>query len=155
VESDGPRKYCDHTSVGVLIFNDKGELLLIDRGTFPFGMAPVAGHVDQHASYEDAAVAEALEEVGLEITDLRLVAEGRRENPCRRVNGSWHYWKVYKARATGVVQLNRREATRAEWCNLGRLKELGLVSSEENENSPDFLKGVWLGPQARLTQRSW
>ena len=140
---------CDHTSVGVLIYNHNHELLLIERATFPFGLAPVAGHVDQHASYEDAAIAEAREEVGLEITDLCLVAEGRQENPCRRVNGSWHYWKVYKAHATGAVQLNLREATRAEWCDRRRLKELGLVSDEENQDSPAFLKGVWLGARRR------
>ena len=139
-----PPKYCDHTSVGVLIYNDNDELLLIERGTFPFGLAAPAGHVDEHASYEEAAIAEAKEEVGLDIQDVRLVAEGRRDNPCRRVNGTWHYWKIYEARATGTVQLSSREAKRAEWCSVSRLVELGMISSERAKASSGSLERVWL-----------
>ena len=133
-------KYCDHTSVGVLIFNKAGELLLIDRGTFPFGMAPPAGHVDEHGSYEQAAIDEVREEVGLEVLDLELVAEGRVENPCRRVNGTWHYWKVYRATADGELNLSPRETRGAEWCDVPRLRELGALGvSEESEH----LESVW------------
>jgi ADP-ribose pyrophosphatase YjhB (NUDIX family) len=144
MEASTPPKYCDHTSVGVLIYNDKGEVLLIERGTFPFGMAPVAGHVDLHSSYEEAAIAEVQEEVGLEITDLRLLAEGRRDNPCRRVNGSWHYWKIYEAKASGIVRLSPREARRAEWCDSKRLIELGLVPPDGAGDSRNYLEGVWI-----------
>ena len=144
MSSDEPPKYCDHTSVGVLIYNDNTELLLIERGTFPFGMAAPAGHVDRHASYEEAAIAEAREEVGLDIKGLQIVAEGRRDNPCRRVNGTWHYWKIYEARATGIVQLNPREAKRAEWCSVQRLVELGMISSERAGASGKSLERVWL-----------
>jgi ADP-ribose pyrophosphatase YjhB (NUDIX family) len=145
VKPADPPKNCDHTSVGVLIYNDKKEVLLIERRTFPFGIAPVSGHVDQHASFEDAAIAEAREEVGLQITGLRLIAEGRRDNPCRRLNGSWHYWKVYEARASGVVQVSLREAKRAEWCDWRRLLQLGLVSGDPRQDSRDWTKGLWLG----------
>lgn len=144
MSSDEPPKYCDHTSVGVLIYNEDNELLLIERGTFPFGMAAPAGHVDQHASYEEAAIAEAREEVGLDIKGLRLVAEGRRDNPCRRVNGTWHYWKIYEARASGIVKLSAREAKRAEWCGVQRLVELGMISSDRAEASDGSLERVWL-----------
>lgn len=139
---DSPPKYCDHTSVGVLIHDSDGRLLLIERGTFPFGMAAPAGHVDEHSSYEEAAVAEVREEVGLEVNDIRLVAEGRRENPCRRVNGTWHYWKIYEATATGDLALSEREAKRAEWCDRKRLIELGLVTGD-HETEPG-IERVWL-----------
>jgi ADP-ribose pyrophosphatase YjhB (NUDIX family) len=144
MSSDEPPKYCDHTSVGVLIRNDKNELLLIERGTFPFGMAAPAGHVDLHASFEEAAIAEVREEVGLDIRELQLVAEGRRDNPCRRVHGTWHYWKIYEARATGNVQLNQREAKRVEWCSVGRLVELGMTYLEPGRASGESLERVWL-----------
>jgi ADP-ribose pyrophosphatase YjhB (NUDIX family) len=134
-----PPKYCDHTSVGIVIYNEKNEILLIERGTFPFGMAVPAGHIDEHASYEEAAIAEAKEEVGLDIYDLELIAEGRRDNPCRRVNGTWHYWKIFKAKAKGEVVLSEREAKRAEWCNQARLIELGMVKEKNKTIEP-----VWL-----------
>ena len=117
-------KYCDHKSVGIIIYNEKKEILLIERGTFPFKMAPPAGHVDKHSSFEDAAKAEVNEEVGLSVTSLKLLGEGKKVNPCRRIDGDWHYWKIFKARTIGSIKLSEREAKRFEWCNNERLIEL-------------------------------
>lgn len=134
-----PPKYCDHTSVGVVIYNQNNEVLLIERGTFPYGMAVPAGHVDDHGTFEEAAIAEVLEEVGLNINELKLIAEGRRENPCRRENGTWHYWKIYEAMAnTTELRLSEREAKRAEWCSRDRLIELGLI-----KESAKRLEKIW------------
>ena len=99
-------KICDHTSVGMLVWNDD-KLLLIERAKFPFGYAIPAGHVDgdinfgdetnnHEAAYQRAAKRELKEEVGLDTLEIELVTEGRKENPCRREGGSWHYWKFYK-----------------------------------------------------------
>ena len=57
-------KTCCRTSVGVLILSaDRRELLMIERGTAPAGIAPVAGHaLDAHDSYQDAAREEVSEE---------------------------------------------------------------------------------------------
>jgi len=35
--------------------------------------------------------------------------EGRKENPCRREGGSWHYWKLYKENAIGEVVRSKDE----------------------------------------------
>src|SRR3546814_880586 len=91
---------CDHTSVGMLVWR-ADKLLLVERRKPPFGYAPPAGHVDDHGSFEEAAHAELEEEVGLHIKSLELLAEGRKDNECRRENGTWHYWKVYKVSAVG------------------------------------------------------
>ena len=61
-------KNCDNKSVGVIIQNPEGEVALLRRAKFPVGMAPVAGHVDEHGSPEQAAIDEAAEEVGLHIS---------------------------------------------------------------------------------------
>ena len=95
-------KVCDHTSVGILVWKED-RLLLIERKRFPFGFAPPAGHVDDHGSFEDAARQELKEEVGLDMTNIELVLEGRKENECRREGGNWHYWKIYEVEATGEV----------------------------------------------------
>ena len=104
---------CDHKSVGILVFNGS-RLLLIDRKRQPLGWAPPAGHVDESASFEDAARRELFEEVGLTAIDLRLVADTRRNNTCRR-GGKWHHWKIYVARTTGSVQLSRDETKGFGW----------------------------------------
>ena len=76
-------KVCDHTSVGIMVWRGD-KLLLIERAKFPKGFAVPAGHVDGDATYEDSAKRELKEEVGLDAMGLRLIAEGRKENPCRR-----------------------------------------------------------------------
>ena len=108
---------CDHTSVGMLIKNKSGNLLLIERKLFPYGFAPPAGHVDKHGSYEQAAEDEVREEVGLSAIKLKLIAQGRKENKCRRIAGDWHYWKIYKVEAEGELKPSQNETKQAGWFN--------------------------------------
>jgi len=143
-------KICDHTSVGMLIWNDD-KLLLVERSKFPFGFAPPAGHMDGDASYEESAKREVEEEVGLKVENLELLVEGRKENKCRREDGSWHYWKIYKAETTGEVQRSLDETKQAIWLSVDELKLLsqkteeylaGKISEEEWQKNPG-LESVW------------
>ena len=88
-------------------------LLLIERKKFPFGFAPPAGHVDQDSSFKESAKRELKEEVGLDTQDIQLLIEGKKENPCRRENGTWHYWKIYKVKVTGEVKRSEDETKQA------------------------------------------
>lgn len=142
---------CDHTSVGVLVYRT-GRLLLIERQRPPYGFAPPAGHVDTRGSYQIAAAAELLEEVGLKAEKLVLIAQGRRANPCRRPGGTWHYWKIYRASARGKVRPNISEVKKVTWCSRAELRILanrtielrkGDVSSEDWKSQPG-LEPVWL-----------
>lgn len=116
-------KICDHTSVGMLVW--KGDsLLLIERARFPFGFAVPAGHVDGDKTFEESAMRELKEEVGLDAKSLELVAEGRKENPCRREGGTWHLWKIYKVLTTGDIDRSKDETKRAGWYTKGQIEEL-------------------------------
>jgi ADP-ribose pyrophosphatase YjhB (NUDIX family) len=95
-------KTCDHTSVGMLVWRD-GNLLLIERARFPVGFAVPAGHVDGDQTFEEAVRRELKEEVGLDATDVVLIKEGRKKNPCRREGGAWHYWKIYQVTVSGDI----------------------------------------------------
>ncbi len=110
-------KTCDHASVGMFVWKE-GKLLLIERKKFPPGFAVPAGHVDDDTSYESAAKRELLEEVGLTATKLELIFEGRKENPCRRKDGTWHQWKLYKVEATGELKPSESETKQAGWYTL-------------------------------------
>src|SRR5579859_3730202 len=94
-----PPVYCDHKSVGVVIRNPAGHILMFDRNTYPAGRACVAGHVDDHGSFEDAAIAETWEEVGLRVKHLTLATASRVSFPCRRVPTQevGHYCQIYHA----------------------------------------------------------
>ena len=141
---------CDHTSVGLLVWRDD-RLLMIERRTPPFGFASPAGHVDDHGSFEDAARAELEEEVGLIATKLQLKSEGRKDNPCRRKGGTWHYWKIYEAMAQGPISISPRETKQAGWHDSSSLMEFGskteqyrdgLINEEQWQRSPG-LEPVW------------
>lgn len=137
-------KKCDNTSVGILVWRD-GRLLLIEQRKFPFGFAAPAGHVDGHGSYEDAACAELSEEVGLTATNLRLVYEGRKDNPCRREGGDWHHWKIYEADTEDEAKCSLDETKQAGWHSSEEIRKLSErtqaylreeVSREEWEKAP-------------------
>jgi ADP-ribose pyrophosphatase YjhB (NUDIX family) len=114
---------CNHTSVGILLRHN-GRILLIERAKFPVGYALPAGHVDAGEDYEEAAVRELREEVGLSASDLKLVAEGRKKNQCSRKGGSWHYWKIYSTTAKGKLKRNKGAAKTAGWYSVSEIKKL-------------------------------
>ncbi|EKE21166.1 MAG: hypothetical protein ACD_7C00319G0001 [uncultured bacterium] len=143
-------KICDHTSVGMLVWKEE-KLLLIERKKFPFGFAPPAGHVNGDTSYEEAAERELGEEVGLKSLNLEMLVEGKKENYCRREDGSWHYWKIYKAETKGEIQRSLDETKQAVWLSVDEIKSLsqrtekylaGDISEKDWQDKPG-IEVVW------------
>jgi len=143
-------KQCDHKSVGMLVWKED-RLLLIERKKPPFGFAPPAGHVDEDDSFEVAAKRELEEEVGLKVKNINLLIEGRKENPCRREDGNWHYWKIYEVKTEGDVKRSQEETKQAGSYSKEKIKELakrtedyikGEIKEEEWEKSPGIVP-VW------------
>jgi ADP-ribose pyrophosphatase YjhB (NUDIX family) len=101
-------KRCCGTSVGILIENEAGGLLMVTRGWWPRGTAPVAGHVrDSHTSVAAALVAEVQEEVGLTVTGSSLIWQGRLPNLCASLPAlpeAGHDWAVAVATAEGEIR---------------------------------------------------
>lgn len=127
---------CNHTSVGVILRQGE-KILLIKRKKFPIAFACPAGHVDDGESFEHAAIREIHEEVGLTISNLQLVLSETFENPCRRVGGTYHEWKVYIAEYSGEVVLATDEATGYRWASQDDLKK--LLNAEDE----DTLEPIW------------
>ncbi len=137
-------KVCDHTSVGMMVWND-GKLLLIERKKGAKGFAIPAGHVDDDSTFEDAARRELGEEVGLKTIKLELLLDIRKDNPCRREGGSWHQWKIYRVDATGELSRSLEETKQASWFTINEIKSLSEktekyirkeISEEDWENAP-------------------
>jgi ADP-ribose pyrophosphatase YjhB (NUDIX family) len=144
-------KKCDNKSVGMLI-KSGDKILLIERKKPPFGFAPPAGNVDDKGSFENAAREEVEEEVGLNPKETRLIAEGRKENPCRREGGTWHYWKIYRVEAEGEIKRSEDETKRAGWFTSDQVRGLaqkserylaGEIPEVEWQQSPG-IEPVWL-----------
>jgi ADP-ribose pyrophosphatase YjhB (NUDIX family) len=152
-------KVCDHTSVGMIVRRGD-KILLIERRKYPFGYALPAGHVDGDKSFEEAAKRELKEEVGLKATKLKLVYEGRKQNKCRRPDGSWHYWKVYEVEAEGTVKRSPDETKKAGWYTRREIKELagktgkyldGEIPDDEWQKSPGMEQGWYeLGKELNI-----
>jgi len=131
---------CDNKSVGMLVWRDE-KLLLIERKKQPFGFAPPAGHIDGDNSFEESAKRELQEEVGLETQNIKLLIEGRKENPCRREGGSWHYWKIYQVKATGEIKRSEDETKQAIFYKKDDL--LLLASKTEKYLREDIKQDDW------------
>jgi len=143
-------KICDHKCVGMMVWqNDK--LLLIERRKGTLGFAPPAGHVEGNDSFEESAKRELEEEVGLDTKNIKFLIEGRKENPCRRENGTWHYWKIYRIEASGKVERSENETKQAGWYNKNQILALakrtktylaGQIPEDEWSKNPG-LEPVW------------
>ena len=127
---------CDHLSVGVVIGNQAGEILLIERARLPWGWACVSGHVDEDVNeagqplWSVAARREVQEEVGLELGEMREVGHGVKANSCRREDGQWHEWAVFEATSTGEVSIEQSEVKRWMWANEEQIHSLALRTRE-------------------------
>ena len=60
-------------TVGIFIFNQASELLLVKSHKWPGKYVVPGGHVELGERLEDAAIREAKEETGLDIYDLKFV----------------------------------------------------------------------------------
>jgi 8-oxo-dGTP pyrophosphatase MutT (NUDIX family) len=123
----GKTKPCDHAAVGVLISSPAG-LLVFERVRPPAGIAPVAGHVDQHGGPEQAARAEVGEEVGLTVTSLLPLTTAWRPNRCRRpaTDRVGHYWSVYRAEVSGQIRPSAQEVRVPRWLHQDQLQQHAL-----------------------------
>jgi len=133
-------KICDHTSVGMLVWQGD-KLLLIERKRPPFGFAPPAGHVDGDESFEISARRELSEEVGLETLNMELLIEGRKDNACRREDGTWHYWKIYRIESAGDIKPSVDETKQARFFD--RTELMALIARTESYLRGEIAQADW------------
>ncbi|RKS10007.1 ADP-ribose pyrophosphatase YjhB (NUDIX family) [Nocardiopsis sp. Huas11] len=148
-------KRCCGTSVGVIIEDQDDRLLMVTRGWWPKGTAPVAGHVrDAHTAVADALVAEVQEEVGLTVTGDRLLWEGHLPNLCASLPHqplAGHYWHLAAATAEGEVVAAPGETKGADWYTPDQVRAMaratlvhyraGGAAADQPDHS---LEAVWL-----------
>lgn len=128
---------------------------MFERATPPIGVAPVAGHIDQHGGPERAAHQETAEEVGLTATHLHLLLHRWRPNRCRRPTSQppGHDWWIFQAHASGSLRPSAREVRTPRWAQPDQLQQLALRTaayasgdlSESEFTAEPGLQPVWVG----------
>lgn len=128
-----------HRAVHVLIFDSSGRLFLqkrsLSKDTFPGKWdSSVSGHLDSEETYDDCAVRECREELGLELNEPpeRLFKiEARPET-------GWEFVWVYRCENNGPFQPDPFEIETGEWFTAEQLDQW-------MERSPrDFATGLLL-----------
>jgi len=119
-----------HRSVHVFVFNSKGELLLQKRSMkkkiFPGRWcASCSGHVSAGQTYEEAAVRELEEEIGVSVENLKFVAKFFDLNPVDS-----EIAKLYTTSHEGPFKIQEEEVDEVKFLPMEKIKE-------EIKNSPE------------------
>jgi len=114
--SEVHRLHLRHRAVHVLVFNQRGNLLLQKRSMrkdcFPGTWdSSASGHLDQGEAYDACAVRELREEIGLEVTS---VPERLFYLAAEPATGHEFVW-VYRCESEGPFRLQETEVDRVEW----------------------------------------
>ena len=113
-----------HRAVHIFVFNQEGQLYLqrrsMSKDTAPGKwVSSCSGHVDSGEDYDEAAVRELVEEIGLENpSDL---VRSFKEAPCKQT-GYEFVW-VYTCRSEGPFALDPSEISEGKWIDVDELKQ--------------------------------
>jgi cytidyltransferase-like protein len=121
-----------HRSVGAIIKNDKGEILMHERVSVPPGWACAAGHVEDGETPEHALIREVKEETNLDVKKYKLTMhEFMSWNKCSRgVLG--HDWFLYEVEEwQGEILGDKKETKNIGWKSIAEIKKLKLEKAWE------------------------
>jgi isopentenyl-diphosphate delta-isomerase type 1 len=124
-----------HRIVRVFLINDKGQILL-QRRSLTLSDNPgrwdqsVGGHVDEGEDYEEAALRETQEELGVSPVGFKNVGKFYTERPAndgfiRRFNA------VFVARCDGPVSPSPDEVAEVRWLSLKKIRAWHNASPDE------------------------
>lgn len=105
-----------HRAVHILVFNSRGEIFLQKRSMKKDRQpgrwdSSASGHVDSGEHYDQCALRELREEIGLALSET---PEKLFKLPASEQTDQEHVW-VYRARAEGPFTLHPEEIERGDW----------------------------------------
>ena len=105
-----------HRAVHVLVFNRRGEVFLQKRSMTKDRQpglwdSSASGHVDSGEAYDDCAIREVREEIGLE---LKTTPERLFKLPASNETDQEHVW-IYRCQAEGPFKLHPEEIEEGHW----------------------------------------
>ena len=151
-------KICDNKSVGQLLYHDR-HLVLIKRKNYPQAYALPAGHLDGD-EFLAGALRETEEEVGVIVTENKLVWKGLVANPCKRDGGTYHEWEVYKAQSWKGEPKAGSDAKEFLWVLPAELKRLAerteyFIKKYQTDDVGALTKAIFGDPAEKKTDPEW
>ena len=130
---------------GVLVLNEQGQILLQKAsqnkasrfaGKWTYS---AAGHVDCGESYEQAAVREVKEELGIDIKKLEYIGLSRIIHEKTGKLGAFH--RVFRTKHNGPFKIDKAEMDEVRFFSFDELRKMLKISPEcLNENLIEILK---------------
>ncbi len=113
-----------HQSVGAILINNEGKILLFRRTKFPIATVFPAGHINANEQPEEAFIREVKEETGISLKKdqaILLNHEVIHDDSCRRGSDD-HEWWIYAAYVKNShVLIDKREGKHPQWKSLGEI----------------------------------
>ena len=124
---------------GIFLFNSKGNIILqkitlterIDGGKWSYS---AAGHVEAGESYEQAAIRELNEEMGIQATQLTFITEDR----MIKENKPFAFHHIYKVVSDDPITFDPGEVAEIKEFTVDELKQ--LITSHPEQFKPIFAK---------------
>ena len=125
-------KFLTHRIAHVLLFNDKGEMALQLRSKHKrfcpqHWVTAVGRHVQSGESYEEAALREMEEEIGIKIP-IKFLRKDEYEDPQRE--GFTKFLGTFKAKYDGAFEVNPEEVERVEYFSLEVIQQMVEVGEK-------------------------
>jgi len=124
-----------HQVVKAVIKNPKGQILFIERRTYPFGISIPAGHIEKNETPRQALKREVFEETGLRVKHANLILKTlNMKNSCR-AGVDLHDWYAYECTVEGTP-IENYEISSLCWTNT----EKGLANPRTKKIIEAYLK---------------
>lgn len=120
-------------AVGILVWNEQDELLLLEKAEYPWGFTPPTVIVDQEQDPEEVA-RNRLDELGLETHNLESVFDDRDEGREHPLNGTYCQWVVFEAKFAGEYEGLSEEEPDATWASHEMLEALAKRTARYHED---------------------
>ncbi len=114
-----------HCGVGAVI-EKNNKYLLIDRAITPFGFGCICGHINEGENPEKALIREIKEELGLNVSNYKLVLERELKNRGCSIGRIPHYCYIFECEVNGEININQKEVKSAGWYSKEEIKKLNL-----------------------------
>ena len=117
-----------HSGGGVIVQNQKGEVLLIKQAKYPFLWTIPGGHMDVGEDPEKTAARELFEETKIIAEKLQPVFTGEIRGDSCSGGADIHFWYAYLCRVPNGIepQLDVEEGREWGWFSLDELPELTM-----------------------------